>query len=151
MLKMPVGRDATKPNGMGTGLSICRSIPEDHSGRLWATRLQPHGALFQFTTPLADGMRRRLDSNFCAQLQDYSLTASLNPHGEEARMRHLRTMRSLSSGARSRDPLASSGEPRGLDADFSASSFETLAEFIIGPRLARTRWQAPEDEGKRDL
>jgi hypothetical protein len=23
------------------------------------------------------------------------------------------------------------------------SSFETLAEFIIGPRFARTRWQAP--------
>jgi hypothetical protein len=22
-------------------------------------------------------------------------------------------------------------------------SFETLAEFIIGPRFARTRWQAP--------
>ena len=25
-------------------------------------------------------------------------------------------------------------------------SFETLAEFIIGPRYARTRWQAPQDE-----
>jgi hypothetical protein len=25
-------------------------------------------------------------------------------------------------------------------------SFETLAEFIIGPRFARTRWQAPQDE-----
>ena len=29
-----------------------------------------------------------------------------------------------------------------------ASSFETLAEFIIGPRFARTRWQAPQDEDK---
>jgi hypothetical protein len=27
-----------------------------------------------------------------------------------------------------------------------AISFETLAEFIIGPRFARTRWQAPLDE-----
>jgi hypothetical protein len=26
-------------------------------------------------------------------------------------------------------------------------SFETLAEFIIGPRFARTGWQAPQDEG----
>src|ERR1700754_1641241 len=25
-------------------------------------------------------------------------------------------------------------------------SFETLAEFIIGPRFARTRWQTPRDE-----
>jgi hypothetical protein len=25
-------------------------------------------------------------------------------------------------------------------------SFETLAEFSIGPRFARTRWQAPQDE-----
>ena len=25
-------------------------------------------------------------------------------------------------------------------------SFETFAEFIIGPSFARTRWQAPQDE-----
>ena len=43
----------TKPNGMGMGLSICRSIIEDHGGRLWATRHEPHGALFQFTIPAA--------------------------------------------------------------------------------------------------
>ena len=47
----------TKPEGMGIGLCICRSIIEAHGGRLWATRCEPRGALFQFTIPAtrADG------------------------------------------------------------------------------------------------
>jgi C4-dicarboxylate-specific signal transduction histidine kinase len=40
----------TKPDGIGMGLSVCRSIIEAHGGRLWATG-QPRGALFQFTIP----------------------------------------------------------------------------------------------------
>jgi PAS domain S-box-containing protein len=43
----------TKPDGMGMGLSICRSIIDAHGGRLWAVTCEPCGALFQFTIPAA--------------------------------------------------------------------------------------------------
>jgi signal transduction histidine kinase len=43
----------TKPNGMGMGLSICRSIIEAHGGRLWASPRTPRGAAFRFTVPAA--------------------------------------------------------------------------------------------------
>jgi PAS domain S-box-containing protein len=42
----------TKPDGMGMGLAISRSIIEAHGGRLWATAAEPSGAVFQFTLPV---------------------------------------------------------------------------------------------------
>jgi C4-dicarboxylate-specific signal transduction histidine kinase len=42
----------TKAEGMGMGLTICRSIIEAHGGRMWAAANDPQGAVFQFTLPL---------------------------------------------------------------------------------------------------
>jgi PAS domain S-box-containing protein len=42
----------TKENGMGMGLSICRSIIESHDGRLWAISNQPTGTIVAFTLPI---------------------------------------------------------------------------------------------------
>jgi len=42
----------TKPEGLGMGLSICRSIVEGHRGRLWASPRTPNGAAIRFTVPI---------------------------------------------------------------------------------------------------
>jgi predicted ATPase/signal transduction histidine kinase len=43
----------TKADGLGMGLSICRSIIDAHGGRLWAARREPYGMALCFTVPAA--------------------------------------------------------------------------------------------------
>jgi signal transduction histidine kinase len=43
---------SSKPNGMGIGLSICRSFVELHQGRLWFSRNADRGATFHLGLPL---------------------------------------------------------------------------------------------------
>jgi len=45
----------TKPEGMGMGLSICRSIIDAHGGRFWASPRAPCGTVFRFTVRAAPG------------------------------------------------------------------------------------------------
>ncbi len=42
---------STKPEGMGMGLNICRSIIEHHRGRLWYEQAADGGSLFHFALP----------------------------------------------------------------------------------------------------
>ena len=43
---------STKPDGMGMGLAICRTIVEAHGGSIQATPKSPHGVVFQLELPV---------------------------------------------------------------------------------------------------
>jgi signal transduction histidine kinase len=42
----------TKSEGLGMGLSICRSIIEGHRGQMWTSPRVPHGTAIYFTIPV---------------------------------------------------------------------------------------------------
>ena len=58
----------TKPEGMGLGLSLCRTVVEQHGGALGFEPALPRGTMFRFTlpaqarTPTAEGARAALSS-----------------------------------------------------------------------------------------
>ncbi|MEO8016019.1 MAG: ATP-binding protein, partial [Polaromonas sp.] len=43
----------TKQEGMGLGLSLCRTVIEQHGGFLGYESVQPQGTIFSFTLPVA--------------------------------------------------------------------------------------------------
>jgi signal transduction histidine kinase len=44
---------STKPKGLGMGLSIARTIVENHDGLIWAENKIGEGAIFRFRLPLS--------------------------------------------------------------------------------------------------
>ena len=63
----------TKPEGIGVGLSISRSIIEAHGGHLSVKPVTPHGARFCFRLPVAD-----------AGSAEFGNTPAQRSHGEHA-------------------------------------------------------------------
>jgi C4-dicarboxylate-specific signal transduction histidine kinase len=45
----------TKAQGMGMGLSICKSIIDSHNGQIWVTAGVPRGSIFHYELPLRQG------------------------------------------------------------------------------------------------
>ncbi len=42
----------TKPDGLGMGLAICKTVVENHQGRLWASAAKPAGTVFHVSLPV---------------------------------------------------------------------------------------------------
>jgi C4-dicarboxylate-specific signal transduction histidine kinase len=53
----------TKASGLGMGLAICRSIVQNHGGRLWAAPNEPHGAVFRIMLPVGEKSPENPDSS----------------------------------------------------------------------------------------
>jgi signal transduction histidine kinase len=53
----------TKSQGLGMGLSICRSIVEAHHGRLWVEPRPHQGSTFRISFPMSLASRKRNGSN----------------------------------------------------------------------------------------
>jgi K+-sensing histidine kinase KdpD len=74
----------TKEKGMGLGLTICQSIIEAHTGRIWATKRDGGGAAFHFRLPVSESkgrLRRRIPraDKPAARIEPYPVIAQMSP------------------------------------------------------------------------
>ena len=49
-----IKRSPDSRRGIGLGLALCRSIVQAHGGEIKVSNIQPHGAKFLFTLPIAE-------------------------------------------------------------------------------------------------
>ncbi len=52
---------STKSNGLGLGLSLCRSVAEAHGGRLTVKQLEPIGTEFTLSMPMAVTVNKKVE------------------------------------------------------------------------------------------
>ena len=62
--------ETTKPNGMGLGLSICRTMIEANGGKLWQDATYTDGARFRFTLPVPEGGTDKLTNESDSLAED---------------------------------------------------------------------------------
>jgi signal transduction histidine kinase len=69
----------TKARGMGMGLSICKSIIENHGGRIWVSANVPRGSVFQFELPVYRARKDKSGSSDRAVPDGTASTAASSP------------------------------------------------------------------------